>query len=36
MNKTLKNAIWILIAILGATAIGGIAINRGENIPLAA
>ena len=32
MNKTLKNAIWILIAILGATAIGGIAINRGENI----
>ena len=32
MNKTLKNVIWILIAILGATAIGGIAINRGENI----
>ena len=32
MNKLLKTAIWILIAILGATAIGGIAFNRGENI----
>ena len=32
MNKTLKNAIWILIAIVGASSIGGIAITRGENI----
>ncbi|WP_262965560.1 carbon starvation CstA family protein [Methylobacter psychrophilus] len=32
MNKLLKNAIWVLIAILGASAIGGIALNRGENI----
>lgn len=32
MNTLLKNAIWLLIAILGASAIGGIAFNRGENI----
>lgn len=32
MNKLLKNTIWILIAILGASAVGGIAFNRGENI----
>jgi carbon starvation protein len=32
MNKLLKNVIWALIAVLGASAIGGIALNRGENI----
>lgn len=32
MNKLLKNAVWVLIAILGASAVGGIALNRGENI----
>ncbi len=32
MNKLLKNAIWIFIAILGASAVGGIAFNRGESI----
>ena len=32
MNMLLKNAIWILIAVLGASAVGGIALNRGENI----
>jgi carbon starvation protein len=32
MNKLLKNSVWILVAILGASAIGGIALNRGENI----
>ncbi|MFI3199434.1 MAG: carbon starvation CstA family protein [Methylococcaceae bacterium] len=32
MNQLLKNAIWILIALLGASAVGGIALNRGENI----
>ena len=32
MNKTLKNTLWILIAVLGASAVGGIALNRGENI----
>ncbi|UOA07457.1 carbon starvation CstA family protein [Methylobacter sp. S3L5C] len=32
MNKLLTNAVWVLIAILGASAIGGIALNRGENI----
>ena len=32
MNKLLKNSIWILIAVLGASAVGGIALNRGENI----
>ncbi len=32
MNKLIKNAIWILIAVLGALAVSGIALNRGENI----
>lgn len=32
MNKTLKSTIWILIAIIGASAVGSIALNRGENI----
>ena len=32
MNNLLKNAIWILITALGAAAVGGIALNRGENI----
>ncbi|PPK64129.1 carbon starvation protein [Methylobacter tundripaludum] len=32
MNNLLKNSIWILIAALGAAAVGGIALNRGEHI----
>ncbi len=32
MNNLLKNSIWILIAALGAAAVGGIALNRGESI----
>ncbi|MGZ8152768.1 MAG: carbon starvation CstA family protein [Methylovulum sp.] len=32
MNKLLKNAVWILVALLGAAAVGGIALNRGESI----
>ena len=32
MNKLLNKSIWIFIAILGASAVGGIALNRGENI----
>lgn len=32
MNNLLKNFIWIIIAVAGATAIGGIALNRGESI----
>jgi carbon starvation protein len=32
MNNLLKNAVWILIAALGAAAVSGIALNRGENI----
>ncbi len=32
MNKLLKNTIWVLIAVLGAAAVSGIALNRGENI----
>jgi carbon starvation protein len=32
MNNLLKNSIWLLIAILGAAAVGGIALNRGESI----
>ena len=32
MNKLLKNIIWLLIAFLGAGAIGGIALHRGEEI----
>lgn len=32
MNKLLKNAVWILVAALGAAAVGGIALHRGESI----
>jgi carbon starvation protein len=32
MNKTIKQVLWVLIAILGAGAVGGIALNRGESI----
>jgi carbon starvation protein len=32
MNNLLKNSIWVLIAILGASAVGSIAMNRGESI----
>ena len=32
MNKLLFYVLWTVIAIMGATAIGGIALNRGENI----
>ncbi len=32
MNKYFKKLVWLLIAILGAAAIGGIALNRGESI----
>lgn len=32
MNKPLNKSIWILIAVLGASAVGGIALNRGESI----
>jgi carbon starvation protein len=32
MNNLLKNSIWVLIAALGAAAVGGIALNRGEHI----
>jgi carbon starvation protein len=32
MNNLFKNSIWVLIAILGASAVGGIAMNRGESI----
>ena len=32
MNKLLKNSIWLLIAVLGASAVSSIALNRGENI----
>ncbi len=32
MNKILKNFIWLAIAIIGAGAVGGIALNRGESI----
>jgi carbon starvation protein len=32
MNKLLNKFLWILIAVLGASAVGGIALNRGENI----
>jgi len=32
MNKLLKSATWILIAGIGAAAIAGIALNRGEHI----
>src|SRR3990167_6700411 len=32
MNYLFKNIIWIMVAVLGAAAIGGIALNRGESI----
>ncbi len=32
MNKIAEKLIWMLIALLGASAVGGIALNRGENI----
>lgn len=32
MNTQLNKIIWIAISLLGATAVGGIALNRGENI----
>lgn len=32
MNNLLKNSIWILVAVFGATAVGGIALTRGEHI----
>ncbi|MDD5578804.1 MAG: carbon starvation CstA family protein [Methylobacter sp.] len=32
MNNLLKNSIWVLVAITGASALGGIAMNRGESI----
>ncbi len=32
MNKYIKNIIWIAVAILGAYALAGIALNRGESI----
>ena len=31
-NKLIKNFVWILVAALGAGAVGGIALNRGESI----
>ena len=32
MNKYLNNLFWLLLAVLGAAAVGGIALNRGESI----
>jgi carbon starvation protein len=32
MNQLLKNLLWTIVAILGAAAISGIALNRGESI----
>jgi carbon starvation protein len=32
MNSLLKNILWVAVALLGAAAVGGIAINRGESI----
>jgi len=32
MNKLLKNIAWLLVAVIGAAALGGIALNRGEQI----
>lgn len=32
MNKNFKILIWIAVALLGASAVGGIALNRGESI----
>jgi carbon starvation protein len=32
MNNLLRNSLWIGVAVLGAAAVGGIALNRGESI----
>ncbi|MEQ1602458.1 MAG: carbon starvation CstA family protein [Methylophilaceae bacterium] len=32
MNHYIKNSLWLLVALLGAAALGGIALNRGESI----
>jgi carbon starvation protein len=32
MNTLLKNTLWIMVAVLGASAVAGIALNRGEPI----
>ena len=32
MNKYLKNLLWLLVAVLGAAGVGGIALNRGESV----
>ncbi|KAF0836225.1 carbon starvation protein [Methylovorus glucosotrophus] len=32
MKTILKNSVWLLVAILGAAAVGGIALHRGESI----
>ena len=32
MNKLLKKLVWPLVTVLGAAAVGGIALNRGESI----
>jgi carbon starvation protein len=32
MNILLKNTLWIMVAVLGASAVSGIALNRGESI----
>jgi carbon starvation protein len=32
MNKTIKNIFWAVVALLGAFALAGIALNRGESI----
>ncbi len=32
MNNLSKNTVWLVIAMLGAAAVGGIALNRGEDI----
>ena len=32
MNILLKNTLWIAVAVLGASAVSGIALNRGEPI----
>jgi carbon starvation protein len=31
-NNLMKNLVWILVALIGAGAVGGIALNRGESI----
>jgi carbon starvation protein len=32
LNTLIRNFIWLTVALLGAAAVGGIALNRGENI----